>query len=237
MPPHYRELIDRLHQPSTRPAPRDAHGRPYLVLELVNTGERIEVAPQNSSGSFSALDRDRLAHALRDVRQQTEHPLDADLLDLVYATQLHYRSEAIRVISGYRTPRAGSGSNHGRGRAIDIIVPGAKDEDVAAFLRSKGFVGVGVYPQSGFVHLDVRPSSYYWIDRSGPGQRKAEQATFQTEAAVNDARARAAGLRAPRAWAQPAASVDAIWQQPENSRQLVSSPLDSDGADDLDLEP
>ena len=31
-----------------------------------------------------------------------------------------------------------------------------------------GFVGVGVYPVSGFVHLDVRERSYFWVDTSGP---------------------------------------------------------------------
>jgi hypothetical protein len=32
-------------------------------------------------------------------------------------------------------------------------------------------VGVGFYPTSGFVHLDVRKGpSFYWVDRSGPGK-------------------------------------------------------------------
>lgn len=31
-------------------------------------------------------------------------------------------------------------------------------------------MGVGYYPRSTFVHLDVRDRSAYWVDRSRPGQ-------------------------------------------------------------------
>ena len=37
------------------------------------------------------------------------------------------------------------------------MVPGVKDEEVAKYARQTGFVGVGIYPTSGFVHVDVGP--------------------------------------------------------------------------------
>jgi hypothetical protein len=42
---------------------------------------------------------------------------------------------------------------------------------VAKFAREAGFSGVGVYPVSGFVHVDVREHSYFWVDTSGPGRK------------------------------------------------------------------
>jgi hypothetical protein len=31
-------------------------------------------------------------------------------------------------------------------------------------------VGVGYYPNSSFVHLDVRETNTYWVDYAGPGE-------------------------------------------------------------------
>jgi hypothetical protein len=111
----------------------------------------------------------------------------------VYRIQTHFEAQEIRIISAYRTPHGrGRGSNHGRGRAIDLIVPGASDADVATFARELGFVGVGVYPASGFVHVDVRDRSYFWIDSSGPGRRNRERGILADLAKASD---REAALR------------------------------------------
>jgi hypothetical protein len=41
---------------------------------------------------------------------------------------------------------------------------------VCEFLRELEDVGVGYYPNSSFVHLDVRDHSAYWVDYAGPGE-------------------------------------------------------------------
>ena len=74
--------------------------------------------------------------------------VDPRTLALVYRIQVHFGAPEIRVVSGYRVPKPGSHSNHGKGRAMDLVVPGVADEDVARFARGLGFVGVGVYPTS-----------------------------------------------------------------------------------------
>ncbi len=228
-------MVEAWHRPMATPAPRDDAGRPQLVLEILNAGDRIAVAPQRNDGGWRAYDIDRLAHRCRDTRTGEEYPLDADMLDLAYQIQVHFKSEAIRVISCYRAPKAASRSNHGRGRAIDIVVPGAKDDEVAAFARTRGFVGVGLYPTSGFVHVDVRPESYSWIDRSGPGQSSREQGTLATEAAASDARARSAGIKPHTQWKEPSDDVASAW----GSGPSVEAPLvdPEDPEDDLEEEP
>lgn len=185
------------------PRPRSADGRPLLVLEMLNTGERVELRPERDDGGFPACELDRAARALRDQRTGNEYPVDPRLLDLAYRIQVHFEAPAIRVLSGYRTPHAGGHSYHGRGRAMDMVVPGATDEDVATWVRSLGYVGVGIYPTCGFVHVDSRPHSFFWVDRSGPGQRNRTAAILGGQAADADRRAAERGERAPAPWAAP----------------------------------
>ena len=174
-------------------APVDDKGRPMLVLQALNHTDRIAIAAHGERGGFSAEDLDRAAHVLREPSSGNEHPIDPHILDLVYRVQTHFNAHEVRIISGYRTPRKASASNHAKGRAIDLVVPGATDEEVAKFAREQGFVGVGVYPVSGFVHLDVRERSYFWVDTSGPGKRARTRGILADVAAKSDAAAVARG--------------------------------------------
>ncbi|HEY2513855.1 MAG TPA: DUF882 domain-containing protein [Polyangiaceae bacterium] len=191
---HYRSYVGKWHAADAdSEAPRDAQGRPKLVLASLNTNERLELAAHSDLGGFDASDLDRAAYVLREPSSGNTHPIEPHLLDLVYRVQTHFAAQEIRVISAYRTPHGRRASNHGRGRAIDIVVPGATDADVAKFARELGFVGVGIYPNSGFVHLDVRDRSYFWVDSSAPGRRNRERGIQKELAAKSDAAAAARG--------------------------------------------
>jgi uncharacterized protein YcbK (DUF882 family) len=178
--------------PAGKTAPVDDAGKPKLVLQGLNVPDRVELSARTERGGFSAEDLDHAAHLMRD-HAGNEHPIDPRLLDLVYRVQTHFHAPEIRVLSGYRTPHHGSTSNHGKGRACDMVVPGVLDEDVAKFAREQGFVGVGVYPTSGFVHLDIRDRSFFWIDTSGPGKRSRLRGVLGDVAARSDAQATARG--------------------------------------------
>lgn len=175
-------------------APVDAKGRPLLVLQGLNIPDRVELTARSDRGGFSAEDLDRAAHVMRD-HSGNEHPIDPRLLDMVYRIQTHFHAHEIRIISGYRTPHGGATSNHGKGRAMDLVVPGATDEEVAKLAREEGFAGVGIYPVSGFVHVDVRERSYFWVDTSGPGKRSRVRGILADVAAKSDAQAVARGER------------------------------------------
>ncbi len=175
-----------------RVAPTDAQGRKKLVLYAINTQERVELAAEQATGAFSAHELDRAAHLLREPSSGNEHPVEPRILDVLYKLQLHFDAQEIRVVSGYRTPRGGA-SNHGKGRAIDVVVPGTTDDEVAKFARELGFMGVGIYPVSGFVHVDVRERSYFWIDASAPGKKNRERGILGDVAARADAAALARG--------------------------------------------
>jgi uncharacterized protein YcbK (DUF882 family) len=174
-------------------APVDASGRPMLVLASLNTGDRIELSANGDLGGFAASALDRAAFVLREPSSGNEHPVEPRLLDVLYQIQTHFHAQEIRLVSAYRTPHRGAASNHGRGRAADVIVPGAGDEEVARFARELGFCGVGLYPVSGFVHVDVRERSYFWIDASGPGRRNRERGILGDLARKSDEHALARG--------------------------------------------
>lgn len=175
-------------------APVDERGRSLLVLQGLNIPDRVELTPRTERGGFSAEDLDHAAHVMRDS-SGNEHPIDPRLLDMVYRLEVHFHAHEIRIISGYRTPRGAATSNHGKGRAMDLVVPGASDEDVAKFAREEGFAGVGVYPVSGFVHVDIREHSYFWVDTSGPGKRSRIRGILADLAQKSDSQAVARGER------------------------------------------
>jgi hypothetical protein len=147
-------------------------------------------------------------------------------MDIVYDLETHFQSREVRVISGYRTPRGRAASNHGRGRAIDLVVSGTADTDVAAYARTLGFVGVGIYPTSGFVHIDVRDRSYFWSDSSAPGTRNRERGILGDLATSSDRLALARGDVPPLPGAM-LLDVDAALR----AGDAVSIPLESEEED------
>jgi len=78
------------------------------------------------------------------------------------------------VVSGYRgesSNRYTTRSNHALGRAIDFSIEGVSNEELRDFCHKMTGVGVGYYPNSTFIHLDVRSTTTHWTDVSGPGER------------------------------------------------------------------
>jgi uncharacterized protein YcbK (DUF882 family) len=187
-----KQALVGLHAPSDKPIATGADGRPLLALTTVNRGESLTIPAIGDDGGFAAADLDRVAHLFR-AASGDEHPVDPRTLGLVYRIQVHFGVPEIRVVSGYRDPKPGSHSNHGKGRAVDLIVPGVADVEVARFAREQGFVGVGVYPTSQFVHVDIRPRSYFWVDYSGPRMKNKESCILPDIAAKGDAAAVARG--------------------------------------------
>lgn len=106
---------------------------------------------------------------MRDHRTGAIRPMDRRLLDLLFAlrTRLGTR-QPFEIISGFRSPEsnaylrglsAASGvaeqSQHMLGRATDIRVPGVALDTLRALALAMKKGGVGFYPSSNFVHVDV----------------------------------------------------------------------------------
>jgi len=195
---NYPDMVRRWHaRPIQTDRLRSPEGRPALVLEMVNTSERIEFFPRTDRGGWTSEDMERAAFALREPRSGEQAPIDPRILDLAYRIQRRFNAPLVRVISAYRSPTNGKRSNHGRGRALDMVVPGVSDWEVARFARTLGFVGVGLYIRSGYIHLDSRPRSYFWVDTSGPGRPGRPYHVLPGLAGRADAQAIARGEQPP----------------------------------------
>lgn len=95
--------------------------------------------------------------------------LDPGLLVRLERVAKRFPGKDIEIVSGHR-PDARTTSRHHHGRALDLRVAGVSREALRDFLRSFPETGVGYYPNSVFVHMDVREDKGYWVDRSGPGE-------------------------------------------------------------------
>lgn len=164
----YRRNVTRWHDPGRASEPRYTDdGRLILRLVSLNGLGAAELTPATADGGFDEAACADAARVMGDARNHRETPMDRRLIEVVYAIARHFRAGQVTVVSGYRAEARHS--NHALGRAADILIPGVRDEAVAAYARTLGFTGVGVYPVSGFTHVDVRTRSFFWVDRSRPG--------------------------------------------------------------------
>jgi uncharacterized protein YcbK (DUF882 family) len=139
-------------------------------LHLYNPyrAESLKVNIYNRDGSYNVDALEALQHLLRCKRTDTERDMEPSLFVILSHVYDHFGERRIEVTSGYRNQRHTT-SNHPRGSATDIMLPGVKPAEVRAYVETldAGGMGIGLYPRSGFVHVDVRPPpSYRWIDYS-----------------------------------------------------------------------
>ena len=137
-----------------------------IILKNLHTDEALD-AVYWERGAYVPDALAEVNKVLRDFRTGDVHEIHPQLLDLV--TDLHARvgsRSAIQVISGYRSPKtnamlhAESGevakhSLHMEGMAIDLHL---NDVDLSYLHKAAldmGRGGVGYYPTSNFVHVDV----------------------------------------------------------------------------------
>ncbi len=154
------------------PASETAKNTIYsLHLYHLHTGENLDVV-YRIGNEYIPEALDKLNHLLRDHRTQdasTYDPREFDLLHSIMA-KLGRPNGIIDIVCGYRTPwsnaflrqgRASSGvaehSQHMEAKAIDIRVPGVQTAKLRDTAESFAAGGVGYYPLSQFVHVDVGP--------------------------------------------------------------------------------
>src|SRR3954470_19338956 len=232
-------------RPSARPEPARSGGPPHAAT---TKGRKVAAPPVNRNGPvelFSVNGKETLFLRLRDDRGRplkgvqrrfdhflrchhtnVQHAMNPRLVRLLYQVGKHYPGRRVEVVSGYRHPSIAKNprSPHMQGLACDFRIAGVRNQDLRDYLR-RGYekVGVGYYPNSSFVHLDVRKDrSAFWIDYSGPGER----ATC-SENAVADLKSGRADSYKPltidKEWANDADQDGDTGRQPSSGK---SSPLE-----------
>ncbi|HEY6077189.1 MAG TPA: LysM peptidoglycan-binding domain-containing protein [Polyangiaceae bacterium] len=96
--------------------------------------------------------------------------VDPRLIALLAEVSEHFDGRPLRVVSGWRDHSYFEDSRHKHSQAVDFSVPGVPNTVVRDYVRRFRNCGVGYYPNSSFVHLDVRDAAAYWVDYAGPGE-------------------------------------------------------------------
>ena len=126
------------------------------------------------NGRISPAAKKGLTAVLASWRTGAREEIDERLIRMLVRVSDHFGGRPIRIVSGYRpySPRQYTAhSRHNLGLAADFSVVGVPNTVLRDYCRTLPKVGVGYYPNSSFVHLDVRDVPTYWIDYSGPGER------------------------------------------------------------------
>ena len=152
-------------------------GQKYeLKLYHLHTGESLDIV-YRIGDTYIPSAIDELNHFLRDHRTQDVSSYDPREFDLLHnlLTRLNRPNAVIDVVCGYRTPwsnnflrtRGGTASptetgvaehsQHMLAKAIDIRIPGVNTRTLDQAALSLHAGGVGYYPVSQFVHVDVGP--------------------------------------------------------------------------------
>jgi uncharacterized protein YcbK (DUF882 family) len=163
--PSYTPSGSLFHAPASSP-------EKSLALYNTHTGEGVNavywVEGEYLPEALAAVD-----HVLRDHRTDEIKPIDPQLLDLLYAIREELGChQAFHIISGYRSPTTNAylravrrgvaeHSLHMDGKAVDLRLPGWGAFSVRSVAKDLRVGGVGYYPRSEFVHVDVGPIRYW----------------------------------------------------------------------------
>jgi uncharacterized protein YcbK (DUF882 family) len=146
--------------------------KPYkLRMTNLHTGESLDIV-YRVGNTYIPEALTKLNYFLRDHNTQDVSNYDPKEFDVLHAmmSRLGRLNGVIDVVCGYRTPETNAAlrqnsastgvaehSQHMEGHAIDLRVPGASTAQVRNAALSLHAGGVGYYPVSQFVHVDVGP--------------------------------------------------------------------------------
>lgn len=145
-----------------------------LAFDNIHTGEKLRV-DYWQDGQYLPDALGAVNNVLRDFRTGDVHPIAPGLLDLLVALRRNLETaEPVSVISGYRSPvtnamlrgehehsGVATKSLHMQGMAIDIRIAGRELSAIHNMAQSLRGGGVGYYPKSDFVHVDIGRVRYW----------------------------------------------------------------------------
>lgn len=143
-----------------------------LAFQNTHTGEKVSLT-YFEQGQYLTEALREIDNVFRDHRTGEVHPIDPNLLNVLYKLQETLQvNKPFHIISGYRSPLSNNilsnhsngvakNSLHMQGKAVDIRIEGVDTVTIrnAALALQQG--GVGYYPSSDFVHLDTGLVRYW----------------------------------------------------------------------------
>lgn len=144
-----------------------------LWIKAANLGEEVHVQIYKKDGTFDNAALAKLDDLFRCQATGEVRAIRAELYEQLSRVQDHFGGKQIEMYSAFRyTDR--TSSRHYHASATDFKIPGISIYEIKKYAETldTGNMGLGIYPTSGFIHLDVRAPgepSFRWTDYSGPG--------------------------------------------------------------------
>jgi uncharacterized protein YcbK (DUF882 family) len=111
-------------------------------------------------------------HFLRDHYTNKSIKMDPALVPTIVKAAQNFHSDVVDVVSGFRHPKfnlilrkkghqVARDSQHTHGNAIDFFIPNVPTQQLHAWAKAQKLGGVGLYLESGFVHMDTGPIRFW----------------------------------------------------------------------------
>lgn len=155
------------------PQPTAPTGGLFLRVNALHLGESINVRAFDEAGVPQEQALAAFQHMMRCRISGEEVPIDSRLVRILAQISALY-DRSIQLVSGHRKPHVlgtKPTSQHALGRAADIRVAGVGIEELRDVAIRLGARGVGLYPEKGFIHVDVREKPrYFWTYSEEEGE-------------------------------------------------------------------
>ncbi|MBU1239810.1 DUF882 domain-containing protein [Myxococcota bacterium] len=152
---------------------------PPMPVYRIHTRETAFIRLYDSRGNIRKSALKQFNHLVRCYRKSITIPIKYNLLVEMYQAWIHFGQPQVTVFSGCRRPpQASKTSRHVTGAAVDFSFDGISRRSLASyFLNRTPFLssyqlGIGYYPRSYHIHLDVREKHAFWVqlvDEDGAG--------------------------------------------------------------------
>ena len=160
--------VERADKSTTHPPPPAPGTRPAPLINLYNehTHEWLAVDPHEppSQAELDAL--------LRDHYTNKSTHMDPKLAAFLLGAAASFHRDVVDIVSGFRHPKynlilrkkghqVARDSQHTHGHAIDFFLPDVAPAQLQAWAKAQHAGGVGIYVESGFVHMDTGPVRFW----------------------------------------------------------------------------
>jgi uncharacterized protein YcbK (DUF882 family) len=163
---------------------KDALPKPSgdVWLRAVNLNAEVRVNIYKADGTFDDESLAMLDELFRCTATNEVRAVNARLYEHLSRLNDHFAGKPVELVSGFRFAERDS-SRHFHASAMDVRVPGVSASELQQFAWTldqgkdgpDGGMGIGIYPASGFVHIDFRAPgdpSFRWVDWSSGGKKK-----------------------------------------------------------------
>jgi uncharacterized protein YcbK (DUF882 family) len=142
--------------------------RPVPLVNLYNehTHEWLAIDPAHPA-SVETLDL-----FLRDHYTNKATTMEPKLQAVLLSAAKNFKTSVVDVVSGFRHPKfnlmlrkkghqVARDSQHTHGNAVDFFIPHITTQQLHAWAKAQKLGGVGLYLESGFVHMDTGPIRFW----------------------------------------------------------------------------